>query len=147
MIEKLSIDNYEECAKLANLLWPDNEYQELANNFKDIINSDKETCFLYFNIESKKEYIGFLQVSLRFDYVEGSNSSPVTYIEGIYVVDEYRRIGIAHTLVNVAKEWGKEKGCSEIASDCELSNQLSIDFHKSIGFEEANRLVCFIKTI
>lgn len=49
--------------------------------------------------------------------------------------------------MNIAKEWGKEKGCSELASDCILSNQLSIDFHKGIGFEEANRLVCFIKSI
>lgn len=50
-------------------------------------------------------------------------------------------------LVKRAEEWGREKGCSEMASDCSLDNYLSIDFHNGIGFEEANRLVCFIKRI
>ena len=34
--------------------------------------------------------IGFAQCTLRNDYVEGSSSSPVGYLEGIYVKDEYR---------------------------------------------------------
>ena len=48
-------------------------------------------------------------------------------------------------LVECVEDWGKEKGCSEMASDCELDNYLSVDFHKALGFKEANRLVCFIK--
>ena len=50
-------------------------------------------------------------------------------------------------LVECVEDWGKEKGCSEMASDCELDNYLSVDFHKALGFKEANRLVCFIKGI
>lgn len=63
------------------------------------------------------------------------------------MTDSKRRRGIAGLLVKKAEEWGKTKGCSEIGSDCELGNYLSIDFHKGIGFEEANRLVCFMKKI
>ena len=147
MIERLNNHNVEECARLAYSLWPDSEYKELLDEFKSMINSDKEECSLYYENESSKEYVGFAQASLRFDYVEGANSTPVAYLEGIYVDDNYRRKGIAKVLVECVEDWGKEKGCSEMASDCELDNYLSVDFHKALGFKEANRLVCFIKGI
>lgn len=147
MIESLNIVNVKACAKLAYALWPETEYEELLDDFTDMIRSDKEECFLYYEDEYSKEYLGFVQVSLRSDYVEGSNSSPVAYIEGIYVDENNRRRGIAQVLVKSAEKWGKDMGCTEIASDCELDNYLSVDFHKGIGFEDANRLVCFIKRI
>ena len=147
MIDRLNKDNLKDCARLAYVLWPDTEYEELLDDFEDIINLDKADCFLYYENEASKEYLGFAQASIRFDYVEGSNSSPVVYIEGIYVDNNHRRRGIAQELIKCVEAWGKNMGCSEIASDCELDNNLSIDFHKGIGFEEVNRLVCFIKKI
>ena len=38
-------------------------------------------------------------------------------------------------------------GCSEFVSDCELVNQASVAFHRSTGFQEANRIVCLSKKI
>lgn len=147
MIEALKLNNVEQCAKLAHALWPHAEYKELFNEFSRMISSERETCFLYREEKSDNEYFGFVQLSLRTDYVEGANSSPVAYIEGVYVVEAYRRQGIAKLLMDAAKSWAKEMGCKELASDCELENKLSINFHKGIGFEEANRIVCFIKNI
>ena len=122
MIVKLNKDNVKECAKLGHLLWPDTEYEELLEDFTDNINSDNMECFLYYDDEANNKYIGFVQASIRFDYVEGSDSSPVAYIEGIYVDDIHRRRGIAHALVKCVEDWGKNMGCSEIGSDCELDN-------------------------
>ena len=41
----------------------------------------------------------------------------------------------------------KEKGCSEFASDCELDNTNSFNFHMAMDFEEANRVICFRKEL
>lgn len=46
-----------------------------------------------------------------------------------------------------AKKWAKEKHCTEFASDCEINNEISLQFHLSMGFEEANRIICFRKDI
>ena len=89
--------------------------------------------------------IGFAQVQLRRDYVEGTATSPVGYLEGVYVESAHRLKGIAKRLVETSEAWAKEKGCLEFASDCELANTDSILFHKAIGFSEANRIVCFVK--
>ncbi len=37
------------------------------------------------------------------------------------------------------------KVLAEMASDCELQNTDSLKFHLAMGFEEANRIICFKK--
>jgi len=143
MIDKLNSGNLDRCISLANELWPNSEYSELVEEFNKIIKSNKEECFLY--SDNKNGYIAFMQLSIRSDYVEGSSFSPVAYIEGIYVKKIFRKKGIGHKLIKEAEIWANEKECKELASDCELNNELSIKFHNSIGFKEANRVVCFIK--
>ena len=76
---------------------------------------------------------------MRNDYVEGTDSSPVGYLEGVFVSDDCRRKGYASELVAECEKWAKEKGCTEFASDCELDNVDSVTFHAALGFEEANR--------
>ena len=96
--------------------------------------------YVYFIDE---EIAGFISLSLRNDYVEGTESNPVGYIEGIYIKNEYRNRGIARELIEFAKEWSKDRGCREMASDCLLDNLDSLAFHTSVGFKEANRIICF----
>lgn len=145
MIVKVDNSNIENCVILANKLWQDNNKEELLDEFKELLEGENEEVFMYF-LEGYG-YIGFIQLSLRYDYVEGSCSTPVAYIEGIYVDKPFRRKGIALELVKFAEEWGKDRECKELASDCELDNNLSIDFHNRVGFNEVNRLVCFVKSI
>ncbi len=38
-------------------------------------------------------------------------------------------------------------GCREFAGDCELGNTDSLGFHLSMGFAEANRIICFTKKL
>jgi aminoglycoside 6'-N-acetyltransferase I len=71
----------------------------------------------------------------------------VGYLEGIFVSEPYRKKGIARQLLTACEGWAKEKGCTEFASDCELTNIQSLRFHQSIGFEEANRIICFTKKL
>ena len=80
-------------------------------------------------------------------YVEGTHSSPVGYLEGIFIKAEYRNHGFAKELLKECEKWAKEKGCTEFASDCELDNDDSFRFHRAMEFEEANRIICFKKDI
>ena len=93
------------------------------------------------------DYAGFIHVALRSEYVEGTSSSPVGYIEGIYIYPSFRKRGFGALLVNHAEKWCKHKGCKEMASDTEITNLNSIEWHTHLGFNEANRIVCFVKSI
>lgn len=131
-------------AELAIKMWSDNTILGLQSEFLDIICSDNAVCFIKYvdNIE-----VGFAQCQLRNDYVEGTDTSPVGYLEGIFVEEEYRHKGYAKELLSKCEKWVKEKHCTEFASDCEIDNDISLEFHLSMGFEETNRIICFKKKI
>ena len=131
-------------AALAIQMWNDNTVLDLEKEFEEIIESDKATCFIKY-IDNMA--IGFAQCQLRTDYVEGTETSPVGYLEGIFICEAYRKKGYARELLSVCERWAKEQNCSEFASDCELDNTASLRFHLAMGFEEVNRIICFKKEI
>jgi aminoglycoside 6'-N-acetyltransferase I len=143
-VETISKDNLKNLAGLFLELWTDSSYTEELNNCSNILGSESETCFL---IKAKNNYVAFIHVTIRFDYVEGASRSPTAYIEGIFVNKNYRNLGLSKQLLKLAEEWGKQKKCNQLASDTELTNLSSITFHKKAGFKEVNRIVCFIKEL
>ena len=143
-IQKLSSENLKALIGLVLELWPDCNFDEEYDNYKSILNTKNEICFL---VKENEDYIAFIHISIRNEYVEGANESQVAYIEAIYVKPIYQNAGLGKTLVNEAENWSRQKGCKEIASDTELHNINSISFHKKLGFKEVNRIICFIKKI
>ena len=89
---------------------------------------------------------GFIELGLR-TYAEGCDSSPVPFIEGWYVDEDVRRTGVGAALVRAAEEWAREQGYREIASDVELSNEISQTAHRALGYEEVERIVCFRRSL
>ncbi len=143
-IVEVTEDNFFDWVELGLLLWPDHSRDDLRESFLDLFHSKKETAFLY---REAWEHVGFISVSIRVDYVEGSDSSPVGFVEGIYVKESHRQQGIAKKLLQRGEEWVLSQGCTQMGSDIEQDNKASYDFHRSVGFREANRIICFIKNI
>lgn len=143
-IIKAEDTHIDDLTKMAVDLWPENEYEELSQEILFKLDSEKD---MYFLAIIEDAVVGFIYMSIRYDYVEGSSSSPVGYVEGIYVKSAYRYMGIGKELVAKGEEWAKAKGCKEIASDILFDNTDSYNFHSKVGFKEANRIICFIKDI
>lgn len=131
-------------AALAVLLWEDNGAAELTEEFSALLADREAAVFLGCDGDTP---VGFAQCQLRHDYVEGTRTSLVGYLEGIFVKEEFRRRGLAGELLTACEEWAREKGCTEFASDCELANVDSARFHRAAGFSEANRIICFVKRL
>ena len=91
--------------------------------------------------------VGFIEVAVRKDYVNGTDSSPVAFLEGIYVVPEARRMGTARALLATAERWAISRGCREFASDAPLENETSHAMHRALGFKETERVVFFRKLL
>lgn len=144
MIRKAGIENIDDIANLAVLMWGELTIRELTDELADKISKEDVQFFLKYD---RNIPVGFAQCQLRYDYVEGTNTSPVGYLEGIFVKEEYRRKGYAKELLSECEKWAKEKGCKEFASDCETDNDSSFRFHTALGFDEANRIICFTKKL
>ena len=144
MVQKAIEQDAAVLADLALMLWPSHDAAELREEFAELLKSEEAACFLACEAGVP---VGFAQCQLRHDYVEGTQTSPVGYLEGIFVRPEFRHYGLAKQLLGACENWAREKGCTEFASDCELGNDASLNFHLSMGFTEVNRIVCFTKTL
>lgn len=144
MIKRACMEDIQALTALAMQLWPDHVSEELE---KELLALVQEQDAAFFLARENGREVGFAQCQLRRDYVEGTESSPVGYLEGIFVAEEFRRAGIARRLLRACEDWARERGCSEFASDCELENEESLRFHLSMGFEEAGRIICFTRKL
>lgn len=144
-IIKGTMNELKDIVRLALMLWPNDYNEEQFNvHFKKLLNNEDAVIFL---AKEQNEYVGFAHCQLRYDYVEGTETTPVGYLEGIYVMEEHRKKGIGKALVDYCENWSREKGCVEFASDTELENVDSLKFHLKVGFKEASRLICFTKKL
>ena len=142
-IVKAEVKDAPEVARLSLLLWPEHDKEEMEREYRELIKKDDAAVFL----AQEGETVGFAQCQLRRDYVEGTESSPVGYLEGIFVTESCRNRGYARALLAACQDWARARGCTEFASDCELTNSESFAFHLRMGFLEANRIICFTKRL
>ena len=143
MVKKVKCGELHIVAEMAACVWSSSK-EELYDELKESI--DKKDTVFFLNYAAGVP-VGFAQCKLRYDYVEGTKTSPVGYLEGVFVKQEYRKRGYAKELIAECEQWAKEHGCIEFASDCELDNSASNSFHLKLGFTEVNRIVCFKKNL
>jgi len=136
--------HFGEWRKMSLELFPGYAMDDLERDLFQVIASDNQETFF---AKGKEGIIGFINISIRHDYVEGSNSSPVGYLEAIFIKPEYRKHGVARKLVALGERWVLEKGCTQMGSDTWASNGHARKFHLGLGFKEEDTLVHYIKDL
>ena len=136
--------NLEDLVKLSLMLFPKESYEGLHKIYADIIDLGREVGLLY---QKDDRFVGYMHLSIRNDYVNGTSSSPVAFVEAIFVLPEYRKCGIAREFIEYAEDFARKHNCKELASDCLTDNIDSENFHKSCGFIEKERVICLVKDV
>lgn len=144
-IRRLRESDLAEWLRLRMLLWDETDEDDHRDEMVDIIEHPESQCVIVAE-HTSGNLIGFLEVSIR-PFVEDCASENVGYLEGWFVEEEHRRSGIGNGLVAAAEMWARDRGCSEMASDAEVGNELSIKAHSSLGYRETSRLVHFKKDL
>ena len=142
-IRKASPADASALAALAARMW-EADPAELTAEFSELTAAEEAACFLAWEEDAA---IGFAQCQLRHDYVEGCETSPVGFLEGIYVEEGHRHSGIARALLTACEDWARDMGCTEFASDCEIDNHASLSWHLHSGFDEMGRTIWFAKKL
>ncbi|CAG9168968.1 aminoglycoside 6'-N-acetyltransferase [Cupriavidus respiraculi] len=145
-IEGGGLRHVRQWAALRAALWPDASAEDHERELTGILAGDHRFA-AFVALDATQRMMGFVEIALRYDYVNGCETSPVAFLEGLYVVPEQRRQGIARMLCDAAMNWARAAGCTEMASDADLNNTRSHDFHASVGFEERERVVFFRKLL
>ena len=127
-------------------LWPDcprdQHLEEIASFLRE------PTRFVQFIVRDERgRGLVFAEASIRTDYVNGTSTSPVAYLEGLYVAPDARGKGAARSRVHAVSEWARAAGCTELASDTQPENLVSQAVHTQLGFVETERTVFFSKSL
>lgn len=133
-------------AGLRAALWPEEDAAAHAAEIRDAL-QPPHGVVAFQAIAANGQARGFAEATLRHDYVNGTESSPVGFLEGWHVVPDARGRGAGRALVAAVEQGTREQGCSELASDALLANELSHHAHAPCGFEEIERVVYFRKRL
>ena len=101
---------------------------------------ESELWHCWFIEHEDGERIGLVELSLR-NIVDGCSSSPVPYLEGLYVKEAERGKGCGTQVIEMIKRWCREQGYSDLATDAELANKSAQRFYEKLGFEQVDRIV------
>ena len=120
-------------------------YRTLDDAYHDkemklFVNNKDWHCHLV--MDEHDELIGLVELSSR-NIVDGCLSSPVAYLEGLYLKPEYRQQGLGKEVLKHIMAWCASQGYSELATDTELENINAQGFYKATGFQETYRIVEF----
>lgn len=127
-------------------LWPDTSRREHKQEMASFLAEPGRFCQFVCKT-NEGQALGFVEASIRTDYVNGTNHTPVAFLEGLYVKPSARRRGAAKLLVKAVEAWAKALGCREMASDASTRNRTSHAVHRSLGFHETERVVYFNKRV
>jgi aminoglycoside 6'-N-acetyltransferase I len=138
-VRPLAESDLPEWLRLRRALWDELNEDDHKDEMLDIIeNSDSQ--FVAVADVGGGRLAGFLEASIR-SHVEDCDTENVGYLEGWFVDEAFRRRGIGSSMVESAERWARQRGCTEMASDAEVNNDVSQQAHSSLGYSETSRLV------
>ena len=143
-IRRATAEDKPEWLRMRQGLWPEAPIEYLDYALDEILADDEQAVFVATGADGS--LVAFIEAGMR-SHVEGCETSPVGYIEAWYVDEHVRGQKLGKEMVRVAEDWAREKGMSEMASDTWLENEISIAAHLKMGYDEAERLVHFVKRL
>lgn len=145
-IHRCGPSDVDELASLCARLWPESSVAEHRAEVVDL-HSGSRVAVTFLARDDGDVAVGFAQATVRGDFVNGCDTSPVAFLEGIYVDPAHRHAGVARALCEQVESWGRAMGCAELGSDALLDNPTGHAMHLALGFEERERVVCYRKML
>ncbi len=102
---------------------------DILNEFKNI----KDTfCILAADNKTKFKFAYILSYTKNTTIYMKEKS--IGYIDGIYVNEQYRNLGIGNILLRKTEEYFISKNIKNLALNCKIKNNKALDFYHKIGF-------------
>lgn len=128
-------------------LWSDTSLDQHRSEAREMLAKSPAGGIVFLDVGDRGGLRAFAEAALRHDHVNGCETSPVAFLEGIFVCPNFQGSGIGRDLLSSVQSWARERGCSELASDAHIANVASQAFHRASGFEETDRVVYYRKLL
>src|SRR5215207_3632454 len=118
LVRRVQQDDFDQWFELRRALWPHCIPERHAREMHEYATHDRPFA-TFAAVETGGRVEGFVEASIRAG-AEGCVSHSIGYIEGVYVKSALCRRGIGRSLVAAAEAWARSRGCTEMASDCDV---------------------------
>lgn len=136
-----------ELARMRSELWPHHPSEDHAAEVDEFFRGELASPIAVLVAEDDRHRaVGFAELSIRA-YSEGCETQRVAFLEAWYVDEHVRRAGVGRALVTAAESWAARQGCTELASNALIDNDVSTEAHRSVGFEEVECVRYFRKEL
>ena len=146
-VEVAETEHIDQWLEMRAGLWPDAPLAEHEQEIAGTLAGTAPDRVGLLAFSDQQSVVGFAEASVRTDPVNGCDTSPVTFLEGIFVKPAHRHEGAARLLLTAVENWGRSKGCTELGSDADCENPEGLAFHAATGFIETERVVFFRKRL
>jgi aminoglycoside 6'-N-acetyltransferase I len=136
-------------AEMRVSLWPESSLEEQSKELAAALDGTTSTLPVVTLVAYLEDgrLIGFLEAGLR-SHADGCDTrQPVGYVEGWFVEEPFRNLGVGKQLMRAAEDWARAQGCHEMASDALIDNETSQRAHESLGYEVVDRCVHYRKSL
>jgi aminoglycoside 6'-N-acetyltransferase I len=128
-------------------LWPDGAGGEHEREIEEYFSGrSREPLAVLIAEDSDGRPLGMAELSIR-PCAEGCRSGRVAYLEGWFVAPGARLRGVGRLLIDAAQAWARTQSCSELASDTQPNDTVSVAAHRAVGFADAGLIQCFRKDL
>ncbi|UCC31976.1 MAG: GNAT family N-acetyltransferase [Phycisphaerales bacterium] len=144
-IRAIESGDYDEWLRLRRALWPECATSTLEAEVADIL-ADLGNQAVFVAVRPTGSLGGFVEASIH-PHAIGCDTRPVGYVEGWYIDQDLRGLGIGRRLLTAAETWARSKGCTEIASDTLSDNESGLAAHRACGYTITGSLIHFKKRL
>jgi aminoglycoside 6'-N-acetyltransferase I len=149
-IRPAEIRDCAEIARLHLLLWPECELVQEKPQIEAVLSTGRcgtLPAVVFVAEATDGKLVGFIEAGLR-SHADGCDTSrPVGFVEGWFVQQEYRTLGLGRALMLSAENWARQQDAIEMASDALITEEGSHRAHRALGFEVVDRCVHFRKSL
>jgi aminoglycoside 6'-N-acetyltransferase I len=89
IVRPCTSEHLDSWVRLRQRLWPDETLDDHRSHARSLLKRPSDAAG-YLACEADGTVVAFAEATLRQDYVNGCNSSPVGFLEGLYVGPRYR---------------------------------------------------------
>ncbi|MCX6093657.1 MAG: GNAT family N-acetyltransferase [Candidatus Bipolaricaulota bacterium] len=143
VIRPIATGDRNEWRRLRLALWPRQRREESEREMDTMLTTPRTARAFVAELASAT-LCGMVEVSLRTQ-AEGCTTSPVGYVEGLYVDPSWRRRGLGRRLVETAEAWAR--GCTKIASDTTSEYPDSAAVHRALSYRVTGSTLNFRKEL
>lgn len=146
----VKVDNLEEARKcnelLTLLIENEAKYNEninknyIVNNwFENLYNMENNVLYV---AKENEEIVGYIYCKINTGE-NGLTNNLEALIDGLYVLEEYRKKGIATALINKAKQWCRNKNVKYIMINVLEDNKTALNLYSKLNFNDYEKTLRF----